>query len=191
MSSSIISYLSVNKDEETGDITLDNDCLRHIQTMYANLYSQSNPDLTDDARKEETLKILIRTLKLKDDQLNYDYLNICITEQTEEDIKLEINSIYSGPVEYLHNVTNEPVVPESENQMFDKSKENSDNNTTEKKSKKKKKKKTTSNDENEECKEIDQLTCIIYKNLEGSEIQNFLKTFLFWRVQTNDGQTLE
>ena len=128
---------------------------------------------------------------MKDDQLNYDYLNICITEQTEEDIKLEINSIYSGPVEYLHNVTNEPVVPESENQMFDKSKENSDNNTTEKKSKKKKKKKTTSNDENEECKEIDQLTCIIYKNLEGSEIQNFLKTFLFWRVQTNDGQTLE
>jgi hypothetical protein len=175
MSSSIRSYLSVKKDEVTGDITLDNDRLQYIRTQYDDLYSQSNEELTDDQRKEETLKKLMEKLKLKDDQSNKDYLDICVTQRTEDDVKLEISSKDSGSVGYLH----EPVISQSKNRQSDE------------KSKKKKSTKKMSNDENEECKDIDQLTCIIYKNLESSEVQDFMKRFLFRRVQGDDGQALK
>ncbi len=173
MNSSIIQYLSLIKDKENGDTTLNEDNLKQIRSEYENLYSDSNNDLTEDQRKEETLKKLARKLKLHENQINMEYLNICVSEKTDDDAKLEIINKFKGPVEYLNSlITTE--------QDHSEPKTSSEKLTNQK-----------SNDEKDVCQDVNQLTCIIYKNFDQPEVDNFMKTFLFQQVQGDDGQALE
>jgi hypothetical protein len=166
MNSSIIQYLSLIKDKENGNITLNENNLRQIRTEYENLYNDSDVDLTEDQRKEETLKKLARQLNLHANQMNIDYLNICVSQRTDDDAKLEIIDKFEGPVEYIDLL----VITEQDHSQKSPNKK--------------------SNDEEDTCQNVNQLTCIIYKNLDQLEVNNFMKTFLFRQVQGDDGQAL-
>jgi hypothetical protein len=167
MNSSIIQYLSLNKDKENGNITLNEENLKQIRIEYENLYNDSNVDLTEDERKEETLKKLAKQLNLHGNQMNMEYLNICVSQRTDDDAKLEIINKFEGPVEYM-------------NLLVTTEEDHSQNSVNKK-----------SNDEEDVFQNINQLTCIIYKNFDQLEVNHFMKTFLFQQVQGDDGQALE
>ncbi|CAF2837027.1 unnamed protein product [Rotaria sp. Silwood2] len=116
MSLSFIDYLSIIEDEQTGEIILNEDRIDHILTEYRDLYAQSNPDLTETQRKEETLNKLANKLDLLNSRKNMEYLDICIKEETLADAKLEVINKFLGSVEYLDYNT---VVTEQQNHVED------------------------------------------------------------------------
>jgi hypothetical protein len=191
MNSSIIIYLSLSENKENGDITLDEDRLQYIRDEYDDLYGHSNTDLTEEQRKEETLKKLTKKLKLRDDRRNMEYLNTCVSQTTYDDAKLEIIDKFAGTVEYLDPVITtdsyyvEPMLSPNEALVTQSQIQKTSNEQANENSKKKPK------PEEDIYQDVNQLTCIVYKNLDRPEVDDFMKTFLFRQVQGEDGQALE
>jgi hypothetical protein len=181
----------LSENKENGDITLDEDRLQYIRDEYNDLYGHSNSDLTGDQRKEETLKELTKKLKLRDDQRNMEYLNICVSQTTYNDAKLEIIDKFAGSVEYIDPVITtdsyyvEPMLSPNEALVTQSQIQKTSNEQANENSKKKPK------PEEDIYQDVNQLTCIIYKNLDRPEVDDFMKTFLFRQVQGVDGQALE
>ena len=194
MSLSFITCLSIVEDQETGDVALNKDRLDHIFNEYHELYDQSDNELTETQRKEETLRKLASKLDLGNTRTNMDYLSICISEKTPADAELEIINKFLGPVEYmvltsiaidaqdpttLNIVASVPVEKSQSNQA--------DNRQTNKTASKFKK---SAEQQEDVVQDVLELTCIIYKNLERSEIDEFMEKFLFQKVQDENGQAL-
>ena len=191
-------YLSIIEDEQTGEIILNESCIDHILTEYRDLYAQSNPDLTETQRTEETLKKLANKLDLLNSRENMEYLDTCIKEDTIADAKLEVINKFSGSVEYLdYNA----VVPEQENHVEDdrivnvpvdkpqsKQTDNKQVNQTATKSTTKKPKKSV--EQEDVLQDVKELTCVIYNNLNRSEVDDFMEKFLFRQVQNENGQAI-
>lgn len=191
MSLSFIDYASIGVDEQTEDITLDQRCIDHIFTEYRKLYAQSNPDFTETQRTEETLRNLANKLNLSNSQQNIEYLHTCIREETVADAKLEIINKFRGSVEYLDYNT---VVNQHENHnengrvSIASAKKFQVNSTTTNSTRRKPKK--VAEQEEDVLHDVKELTCIIYKNLNRSEVDDFVENFLFRQVQDGNGQSI-
>ena len=164
MSLSLLSYLSVIKDEETYETTLDENHLRHIRSKYNKIYPKDNTDLTENRLKELTLEKLAKEMNLKNDPINMEYLNICVSESTEENAKTEIIDKFAGSVEYSLPNT----ISVSAECLFMETASGSE--VLEKQQK------------DASFVLVDQITCVIYKNSDRSEVNNFMEAFLFHQV---------
>ncbi|CAF1197442.1 unnamed protein product [Didymodactylos carnosus] len=183
MSMSILTYLSLTKDIN-GIVTLNDEHLRTIRDEFKELNKNNDPD--DEVLKETTLKTLARQLRLNTDQRNIDYLNICVKDEEVDDAKLEISIKYRDSTSEIV----EPIIPIPVPITTESTKQKK-STTTKKQPKKLKNKESQANRDNDDkCKQLDEITCIINKKLNRSEVDDLMKEFLFRRVQQEDGQAV-
>ncbi|CAF0879449.1 unnamed protein product [Didymodactylos carnosus] len=184
MSLSMLNYLSMKRDEDFR-FTLNEQRLKYIRARYNEIYPKDNKEFTENQLKKLTLKKLAAELNILEDETNMEFVDICIREKTEPDAIDELREKFkaiestlpsetpttapSPPLTTTHTVTH------STASVFPSIKQSPTNTQRSAEPVKLK--------DDDLPEKIDQITCLIYKNLNRPEVDDFIEKFLFQQVQ--------
>ncbi|CAF1397310.1 unnamed protein product [Rotaria sp. Silwood1] len=159
MTTPIWKYLSMKKDAN-GIVKVDRQCLKTIQERFVQTHGENARD--DDDLKNEYSKTLINELGLINDQTSLDYLNICLSEATDEFAEMEIKDKVEKNNEIskllpTDEVQSDPITPP-------KPADHSKSVPTQK------------------INSLNKIICIIHQKSTKIEVTNFLGEFLFRQI---------
>ncbi|CAF3762706.1 unnamed protein product [Rotaria sp. Silwood1] len=187
---SFVEYVSLEKCGEC-DIQFNTTRINEILDKFKELYGDENID--DSFAREETVKKLMDELKIIDDSINFEYVDMVVQQNSDEDkIRIELRDKFLPPVDMneptavftnstaTSSVTTEPSTTASPTTTGSSS-------TKAKKSKKTKLEQLIEN----KSEIVDNIICIIHKKgPPRDEIDDFFRDFLFSKIQAPQQQSI-